>query len=413
MSSGVGRQPGADRPDRLVGDDDGLARRLGRQRAPHLPNDHRGLLARLALGVGFADADDRRQAGLQRRLRLRADERVGLAMTGPALGMADDDVARAGVLEHRRGNVAGEGAAGSGEQSCAPRLRSGRRASRRPARSASPAGRRAVRRRRLPLRPPRRIARSRPSEPERPFIFQLPATSGRTPGSFMPLRELRRPGCYHRRLRLCKARRVRYESAQAPLEGRASGPATRRRIRRNARTMRNASQGVVGKSIMTIVMGLIIVSFVIWGVGDMLRGFSSTRSRRSAARITAQEYRVATIERSSNISAGSSAVDQRSRRTRWASTAGAQRLIDDAALDDEAPQARAGISDETIARSSPRTRACATSPARSTATLRPGLARHGPQRARLLRRAAQACSAAASRRAGDGHQRAQSASRRR
>ena len=39
--------------------------------------------------------------------------------------------------------------------------------------------------------------------------------------------------------------------------------------------MRKAAQGPVGKSIMTIVMGLIIVSFVIWGVGDMLRGFTS------------------------------------------------------------------------------------------------------------------------------------------
>ena len=39
--------------------------------------------------------------------------------------------------------------------------------------------------------------------------------------------------------------------------------------------MRNATQGLVGKAIMTVVMGLIIVSFVIWGVGDMLRGFTA------------------------------------------------------------------------------------------------------------------------------------------
>ena len=48
--------------------------------------------------------------------------------------------------------------------------------------------------------------------------------------------------------------------------------------------MRKASQGAIGKLVMTIVMGLIIVSFVIWGVGDMLRGFTSTRSPRSARR---------------------------------------------------------------------------------------------------------------------------------
>ena len=56
-------------------------------------------------------------------------------------------------------------------------------------------------------------------------------------------------------------------------------------------SMRNAAQGVVGKAIMTVVMGLIIVSFVIWGVGDMLRGFtSSTVASVGATKISAQEY---------------------------------------------------------------------------------------------------------------------------
>ena len=59
-------------------------------------------------------------------------------------------------------------------------------------------------------------------------------------------------------------------------------------------SIRNASQGVVGKAIMTIVMGLIIVSFVIWGVGDMLRGFSpSTVASVGGAKISAQDYRIA------------------------------------------------------------------------------------------------------------------------
>ena len=59
-------------------------------------------------------------------------------------------------------------------------------------------------------------------------------------------------------------------------------------------SIRNAAQGVVGKAIMTVVMGLIIVSFVIWGVGDMLRGFSpSTVASVGGAKISAQEYKVA------------------------------------------------------------------------------------------------------------------------
>lgn len=59
-------------------------------------------------------------------------------------------------------------------------------------------------------------------------------------------------------------------------------------------SIRNAAQGVVGKAIMTVVMGLIIVSFVIWGVGDMLRGFtSSTVASVGGTKVTAQEYRAA------------------------------------------------------------------------------------------------------------------------
>ena len=56
-------------------------------------------------------------------------------------------------------------------------------------------------------------------------------------------------------------------------------------------SMRNATQGFVGKAIMTVVMGLIIVSFVIWGVGDMLRGFTaSTVATVGGAKISSQEY---------------------------------------------------------------------------------------------------------------------------
>ena len=56
-------------------------------------------------------------------------------------------------------------------------------------------------------------------------------------------------------------------------------------------SMRKATQGLVGKAIMTVVMGLIIVSFVIWGVGDMLRGFTaSTVATVGGVKISAEEY---------------------------------------------------------------------------------------------------------------------------
>ena len=56
--------------------------------------------------------------------------------------------------------------------------------------------------------------------------------------------------------------------------------------------MRKAAQGGIGRFVMAIVMGLIIVSFVIWGVGDMFRGFASDKvASVGGATITAQSSR--------------------------------------------------------------------------------------------------------------------------
>src|SRR5271166_3928747 len=81
------------------------------------------------------------------------------------------------------------------------------------------------------------------------------------------------------------------QSVRQRLEGPAQTYEGGRRKTVMLGSMRNAAQGVVGKAIMTVVMGLIIVSFVIWGVGDMLRGFtSSTVASVGATKISAQEY---------------------------------------------------------------------------------------------------------------------------
>jgi peptidyl-prolyl cis-trans isomerase D len=115
-------------------------------------------------------------------------------------------------------------------------------------------------------------------------------------------------------------------------------------------SMRNASQGFVGKTIMTIVMGLIIVSFVIWGVGDMLRGFSpSTVASVGSAKISAQDYHVA-YDR---------AIQQYQRRFRRPFTneearqvgldrSVLQQLVNEAAVDEEARKLGLGISDEAL-----------------------------------------------------------------
>ncbi len=115
-------------------------------------------------------------------------------------------------------------------------------------------------------------------------------------------------------------------------------------------SMRNAAQGIVGKAIMTVVMGLIIVSFVIWGVGDMLRGFTaSTVASVGAAKISSQEYHYA-YQRT---------LQQYQRRLRQPFTneqARAigldrqvlQRLVSEAAIDEETRKLGLNISDQAL-----------------------------------------------------------------
>jgi peptidyl-prolyl cis-trans isomerase D len=115
-------------------------------------------------------------------------------------------------------------------------------------------------------------------------------------------------------------------------------------------SMRNAAQGVVGKAIMTVVMGLIIVSFVIWGVGDMLRGFTtSTVASVGGAKISAQEYH----------DAYDRAIQQYQRRYRRPFTneearqigldrSILQQLLSEAAIDEEARRLGLDISDDAL-----------------------------------------------------------------
>ena len=115
-------------------------------------------------------------------------------------------------------------------------------------------------------------------------------------------------------------------------------------------SMRNAAQGVVGKAVMTVVMGLIIVSFVIWGVGDMLRGFTtSTVASVGGIKISAQEYRTA-YDR---------AIQQYQRRFRRPLTneqarqlgldrSILQQLLNEAAIDDEAHKLGLDISENAL-----------------------------------------------------------------
>ena len=103
--------PGADRPDRLVGDHD-VAEPLGRRPCAevllHLVAELALGVAALALLLGLADAQDRQQPGLERRrdLQLRAPRSVSpkycAALGVPEDDAVDADLARASAARPRR-----------------------------------------------------------------------------------------------------------------------------------------------------------------------------------------------------------------------------------------------------------------------------------------------------------------------
>ena len=180
---------GADRPDRLIGDDDRLRRAARRQRTAHLGADDLDRLARLAFGAGFADANDGGQARFQRRFgfglheRRRSRRDTARRSEWPTITYwAPASLIIAAAMSPVKAplSLAWQSCAPSAtlppfsaQAACASRVAGGQTAS-----SAAPA---------LPASTASRIALSSPSEAVRPFIFQLPATRGRTPGVMVRL----------------------------------------------------------------------------------------------------------------------------------------------------------------------------------------------------------------------------------
>src|SRR5882762_3039200 len=58
------------------------------------------------------------------------------------------------------------------------------------------------------------------------------------------------------------------------------------------RGMRQASSNWLGRIVMAVVLGLIAVSFAIWGIGDIFKGFGrSTVAKIGSAEITVEQFR--------------------------------------------------------------------------------------------------------------------------
>lgn len=116
--------------------------------------------------------------------------------------------------------------------------------------------------------------------------------------------------------------------------------------------LRVASQNWIGRSIMAVVMGVIVISFAIWGVGDVFRGFTAQRlAKVGAGEVTVDQFRTA-------FQNDLRRVQQRMRRAVTAEEAHRagmdlqvlERLITDVALEQKARQLGLAASDETTQR---------------------------------------------------------------
>src|SRR5262245_51786269 len=104
------RKPAADRPNWLIGNDQVPGGRAVRDGAVELRAHHGERAPAVAFATGLADADDRRQSCPPRGQSLGSHIAIGFPVIAAPLRMADDHGAGAGVPEHFRREIAGEGA---------------------------------------------------------------------------------------------------------------------------------------------------------------------------------------------------------------------------------------------------------------------------------------------------------------
>lgn len=86
---------------------------------------------------------------------------------------------------------------------------------------------------------------------------------------------------------------ARLSIVRADLDGRFASPAACDKESLDMlEGMRAAHQSWVGRSLMAVLMGLIVVSFAIWGIGDIFRGFGAGRlARVGGTEISSDAYR--------------------------------------------------------------------------------------------------------------------------
>jgi peptidyl-prolyl cis-trans isomerase D len=118
------------------------------------------------------------------------------------------------------------------------------------------------------------------------------------------------------------------------------------------RGIRKASSNWLGRAVMAVVLGLIAVSFAVWGIGDIFRGFGrSTVAKIGSTEITTDQFRQIYNDRLQQLGRqlGRPITPDQARLLRLDQQLAGQ-LVAEAALDQRARQMRLNLSDAEIAR---------------------------------------------------------------
>src|SRR5689334_18584985 len=118
------------------------------------------------------------------------------------------------------------------------------------------------------------------------------------------------------------------------------------------RGIRTASSNWLGRIVMGVVLGLIAVSFAIWGIGDIFRGFGrSTVAKIGSTEITVDQFRQIYNDRLQQLGRqlGRPITPDQARLLRLDQQLAGQ-LVAEAALDQRARQLRLNVSDAEVAR---------------------------------------------------------------
>src|SRR5580658_1726030 len=110
------------------------------------------------------------------------------------------------------------------------------------------------------------------------------------------------------------------------------------------RGMRKASSNWLGKTIMSVVMGVLIISFGVWGIADIFRGFGqSTLAKVGRTEISTDQFRQIYNDRLQQV--GRQLTQDQARALGFDRQV-LQQTIAEAALDEEARRLGLGQSNE-------------------------------------------------------------------